>query len=103
KRLALALALAAALPRAFADELSLARPLPEHLDANPDEAAGWRAASDEKWIKTREIAEKLLKADANSYAAHYLLGVAMHYGEGDLARSEFHLERARSEEDTSEL
>jgi tetratricopeptide (TPR) repeat protein len=80
--------------RARAEEAIAARPTPDHLGGTPDEVEGWFAVQDEKWIRARELGEKVLKADETSYGGHYILGVAMHYGEGDLARSAFHLEKA---------
>ncbi len=94
KRALAAIAFALSFTGTFALAEDFAPSSTEHLGGGADEVAGWLAAADEKWIKTREIGERILKRDAESYAGHYLLGVAMHYGEGDLARSAWHLEKA---------
>ena len=43
-------------------------------------------------VKAREIGEQILREHPDSFAGHYVLGVAIHYGEGDLARSVYHLD-----------
>src|SRR6185503_15305022 len=43
-----------------------------------------------------ELAERVLRADPRSYAAHFALGVVQHYAEGNLPRSFFHFQRARA-------
>src|SRR5262249_23707435 len=43
----------------------------------------------------REIGEKVLKQTPSSYAGEFILGMALHRGEGDLARATFHLDLAR--------
>ncbi len=64
------------------------------LLGTPDELAGFAAIEDGKWIRARELGEKVLREHPDSFAGHYVVGVAMHYGEGDLARSAFHLDLA---------
>ena len=73
------------------------RPPVDHLAGAPDEIEGWWAAQDEKWIRARELGEKVLRERPNSFAGHFVLGMAMHYGEGDLARSAWHLDLAIKE------
>jgi tetratricopeptide (TPR) repeat protein len=76
--------------------LALAYPS-DHIDGSADELAAWDLISDGgRWIKVRELGEKALRARPDSHGAHYVLGVAMHYGEGDLARSVYHLTRSAS-------
>src|SRR4051812_34513922 len=72
-----------------------ARPLLDHLDGTTDEVEGWWAVMEGHWVRARELGEKLLAGDADSYAAHYVLGAALHRGEGDLPRALHHLELAR--------
>jgi hypothetical protein len=86
-------ALCAAVPLAAADEPPHVPPI-DHLPGTQDEVAGWLAASDGRWVRVRELAEKALQANPNSWGGHYLKGVAMHYGEGDLAQSVWHLQQA---------
>src|SRR5207302_510047 len=97
RRLAFALALAVtggALPaRAAGDEAR--RVAPDHLYGTADEMAGWWAVIEEKWVRAREVGERVVKQRPQSWAGHYVLAMAMHYGEGDLARALFHLEQAR--------
>lgn len=90
-RLALAGTLAAAAL------LGLARPCPadeDHLGNTPEELEAWRASEDGHYVRARELSEAILRANPRSYAGHYVLGVALHYGEADLARSIFHLKES---------
>lgn len=64
------------------------------LDGSVEELMAWLASEEGKWVRARELAEKVLAAHPDSWAGHYVLGAAMHYGEGDLARSSYHLEQA---------
>jgi tetratricopeptide (TPR) repeat protein len=73
---------------------NVAGAVPDHLPGTTDELAGWAAATEQKWIKARELGEKIVHEHPDSFGGQYVLGVAMHYGEGDLARSVFHLEKA---------
>lgn len=91
----LAIALLVCAAKAGAEPIAVDRAQADHLEGTVDELRGWAAVHDEKWVNARETAERILKAKPDSYAGHYVLGVAMHYGEGDLARSAYHLELAR--------
>ena len=64
------------------------------LIGTPEELQGWSAVEESKWVRARELGEKILKEHPDSFAGHYIVGMAMHYGEGDLARSAFHLDLA---------
>ena len=66
----------------------------ESFAATPVEREGLLAAATSKWIKAREIGEKLVRESPGRFSGHYLLGAALHYGEGDLARAEFELQLA---------
>ena len=69
---------------------------PPPIKGTPDELAGARAIKEGKWIRARELGEKITKEHPQSYAGHFILGFAFHYAEGDLARSEYQLELAMS-------
>lgn len=56
-----------------------------HLIDHPDKLNAWR-----------KRAENILKNDKNSYCGHALMGLVMHRSEGDLPRSKYHLQEARS-------
>ncbi|MSP58971.1 MAG: hypothetical protein EXR72_01290 [Myxococcales bacterium] len=84
------LALLAALCGRAAAEPSRA----DALSGTPDELAGFAACEDGKWIGAGEIGRKLLRERPDAFAGHYVFGMAMHYGEGDLARAAFHLDLA---------
>jgi tetratricopeptide (TPR) repeat protein len=47
-----------------------------------------------KYVRARELAERILAKDKSSFVAHMVLGLAQHYGEDNLPRSLFHLDRA---------
>jgi hypothetical protein len=66
----------------------------DHLAGTADEMAGWSATEVGKWVRARELGEKIVREHPDSFAGHYVLGVAFHYGEGDLARSVYHLDLA---------
>lgn len=46
-------------------------------------------------VDQRTRAEAMLKANANDYKGHMLLGFVLHHAEGDLARSRYHLKKSR--------
>jgi tetratricopeptide (TPR) repeat protein len=59
------------------------------------EMAGWLAVREDKLVRAREIGESILRDHPESYAGHYIVGYAQHYGETNLPRALFHLRRAR--------
>jgi tetratricopeptide (TPR) repeat protein len=71
-----------------------AAPRVDGLPGSPEELAGFAATEEGKWVRARELGEKVLREHPDSFAGHYIVGVVMHYGEGDLARSAFHLDLA---------
>ncbi len=87
---------------AFAFALSIAAGAEEadrafdHLQGTETELAGWQAIEQMKWVRARELGTEALRQHGDSYAGHFILGVVMHYGEGDLARSAFHLHQAQT-------
>lgn len=66
----------------------------DHLTGTPDELAGWDALMDDKWIAARELGDKVLRADPASFAGHFILGMALARGEGDLPRAAHQLDLA---------
>src|SRR5687767_12578774 len=95
-----AASLASSLPVAIAqaaEPAPVSRAVPDHLGGTDEEMMGWWAVIDEKWIAAREIGERVLKANPASFAGHYVLAMAYHYGEGDLARGLYHLELGMKE------
>ncbi len=51
--------------------------------------------SQSKYIKARELAEKMLRTDSNSYAANYAMGVIIGTVETNLPKAYFYLQRAK--------
>lgn len=49
-----------------------------------------------RYVRIREIAEQTLRSNKNSLMGNYLMGVAMHRGEANLARARYYLGRSRS-------
>ena len=48
-----------------------------------------------EYVSLRTLADRALLADPESVRAHYLMGVAQHLGEANLAKARFHLEKAQ--------
>jgi tetratricopeptide (TPR) repeat protein len=67
--------------------------------APPEESAAYSRANsafyEQKYALSRELTEKLLKAEPNNYAALYLLGRIYHYGEGSIPRAYYCYSRSR--------
>lgn len=55
----------------------------------------FEALTQEKFVRSRELAEKLLREDPNSFLGHCLMGMVQHRGEGNLPISLFHLKKGR--------
>ncbi len=53
-----------------------------------------QADGQSEWITARRLAEELLDEQPDSYVGHHVLGRAFWLGEGDYARSAFHLQKA---------
>jgi len=51
--------------------------------------------AESKYIKARELAEKMLIIDSNSYAANYAMGVIIGTAETNLPKAYFYLQRAK--------
>ena len=67
--------------------------------APPEESAAYSQANsafyEQKYALSRDLTEKLLKAEPDNYAALYLLGRIYHYGEGSIPRAYYCYSRAR--------
>lgn len=68
---------------------------PSGLGDDPRAIEAWVLARSGRLIKARELASDMLATQPGSYAAHFVLGVAMHYAEGDLPGALYHLKQAR--------
>ncbi len=64
------------------------------MPATSDERMAWQLLDANQTIAARELAEKILKHDANSYVSHLVLGHVQHYAEGNFPRALFHLTKA---------
>jgi tetratricopeptide (TPR) repeat protein len=62
----------------------------------PDEIQAHDLARQDRYVKAREVAERILKSSPQSFAAHYVLGVAHYFGEGNLPRALWYLREARA-------
>lgn len=68
----------------------------KYLGGDAAELALFDLLEGRKLIEARSEAEKLLRSRPDSYAAHYVVGYALHHAEGNLPRAAHHLERARA-------
>ncbi len=55
--------------------------------ASADETAAYELATTGRHVKARETAEKLVRAHADSYVGHFVLGLVQHYGEANFPRA----------------
>jgi len=82
--------------------------LPGHAAAPPGSAPPARTADvgemerqalgaldRERWVRARELATRILRADPDSPVGEYVLAVALHEGEGNVALALHHYRRAR--------
>ncbi len=60
------------------------------------ERSGLCWARQGEWVSVRTLGQRAFIADPTSFRAHYLLGLAHHFGEANLPKSLFHLSRAES-------
>jgi len=79
--------------RAAADDM-IAPLLLEGEDAEVEELALWELIERERYVRSREEAEKYLLEHPSSYVAHLVLGMAQHYGEANFPKALFHEARA---------
>lgn len=61
----------------------------------PQMLEGLQLIDDGKYVKAREVAEKFLEADPQSFQSWYLMGVVLECAEGNLPRAWFFLSGAR--------
>ncbi len=60
-------------------------------DGTPAELEAWREVEAGKYVRARELGERILQRDSGSFVAHLVLGFAHHYAEDNLPRALFHL------------
>ncbi|NNE17230.1 MAG: hypothetical protein HKN10_02020 [Myxococcales bacterium] len=66
----------------------------EGEEAEVEELALWALIERERYVRSREEAEKYLLDHPRSYVAHLVLGMAQHYGEANFPKALFHETRA---------
>ena len=66
----------------------------EGEEAEVEELALWELIERERYVRSREEAEKYLLEHPRSYVAHLVLGMAQHYGEANFPKALFHEARA---------
>jgi len=60
------------------------------------EKGAWCLLSKKKYIGARTLAGSALLKDEDSFRAHYLLGTALHLGDGNLPKALYHLTKSES-------
>lgn len=63
-------------------------------EASRDEIEAWRYAQLERFVRARELAEKVIEHNPRSYVGHFVLGFVQHYAEADFPRALYHHELA---------
>ncbi|MEM7351728.1 MAG: hypothetical protein AAF657_13105, partial [Acidobacteriota bacterium] len=58
-------------------------------------AAAWQALDAERFIRARELAQRVIEKDPNSVAGHTILGFVQHRSEGNLPVALYHLKKAK--------
>lgn len=53
------------------------------LNGAPDELAAFEAAGEQKWVRARELATRVVRRNAQSYIGHFVLALAQHEGEAN--------------------
>ncbi len=66
----------------------------EGEEAEVEELTLWELIERERYVRSREEAEKYLLEHPSSYVAHLVLGMAQHYGEANFPKALFHEARA---------
>jgi tetratricopeptide (TPR) repeat protein len=69
---------------------------PAELPGTVEELQAYALAKSDRYVKARELAEQVLRANPDSYVAHFVLGLAQYYGEGNLPRALWELRTARA-------
>jgi tetratricopeptide (TPR) repeat protein len=62
------------------------------LEASAAESEAWAEVQGERYIRARELAERVLARDRNSYVAHLVLAHAYHYAEANLPKALYELD-----------
>jgi tetratricopeptide (TPR) repeat protein len=92
-----ALCLALAFFPAFAQDFDHAfLTADEGEEASLDEMRAFRAFQMEQYVRARELAERIVEADPDSYVGHFVLGLVHHYAEANFPKAIYHLEIALS-------
>jgi tetratricopeptide (TPR) repeat protein len=63
-------------------------------EATPDERAAWEEVEAGRFVRARELGERILTRAPNSFMGHMVLGFAQHYAESNLPRALYHLGQA---------
>lgn len=63
-------------------------------EATPDESLAFDLALEGQYIRARNLAKTVLRTNAHSYVAHYVLGLVNSYAEADFPRAQFELDLA---------
>ena len=90
----LALCSAAALVATAQEELDFAPDPIEGMEAAPDELEAWMFIELGRYVKAREVAERVLRRRPGSFVAHMVLGNVEHYAEANFPRALYHLDIA---------
>jgi tetratricopeptide (TPR) repeat protein len=85
--------LAARAQTMLAPEEAVEEPSP---GVTPQEMEAFEHADAGRHVRAREIAEKIIARDPNSFAGHFVLGLVQHYAEANLPSSLYHLSLART-------
>ncbi|MFI5306513.1 MAG: hypothetical protein ACHQ53_04115, partial [Polyangiales bacterium] len=64
------------------------------VEITPQESEAFAQVEEGKYVRARELAERILAKNKGSFVAHMVLGLAQHYGEDNLPRALFHLDRS---------
>ncbi|MBN1231779.1 MAG: hypothetical protein JXA60_00295 [Candidatus Coatesbacteria bacterium] len=65
------------------------------IEGTYEEQQVYEMLEEGKYIEARTLAEKIIENNPASYAGHYALGKALHYGEGNLPRAYMEMKTAR--------
>lgn len=94
RRLLAALVVSTLAAGAPAEEPAPSAPSPG-LGSDAEAVAEWQLAADGKFVAAREAAEARLRRHPQSFEGHFVLGLVLHMGEGNLPRALHHLRAAR--------
>ena len=69
-------------------------PSAEAFGGSEVEQSAWCASQLRQYVSMRTLADRALQESATSFRAHFLMGYAQHFGEGNLPKALYHLEEA---------